>query len=144
VSSEGRQGEGFADGGLVTCIDGFPQDVELCSVGGNPGNDRSIGFMHALMIDGLVVSVTVKLCVEGKVFVGDRIVLVPFDMREGNGAGHGLDGLDYGVYQVPVRFESEVSEALGVRNGIRDPLEEGIIIAAELDLQGRVNPTEPE
>jgi hypothetical protein len=86
-----------------------------------------------LVLDSFMVSVTVELGAKQEVFVVLVIVLMAFYVSDADGAWEVMESANDHVDYVPVCLECAVGEALSVRAGGRDALDEGVIVAAELD-----------
>ena len=84
-----------------------------------------------MVLDRFMVGVAVELGVEREVFVVLVIILMSFDVSDSDCAWEVvMEGLNDHVDDVPVGLKCAVREALSVRTGGGDALDEGIVIAA--------------
>jgi hypothetical protein len=105
-------------------------DVKLGGVEQDSRYSGAIGGMDRLVLDSFMVGVAVELGVKREVFVVLVIVLMSFDVSDSDCAWEVMEGSNDHVNDVPVGLKCAVREALGVRTGGGDALDEGIVVAA--------------
>ncbi len=86
--------------------------------------------MDGLIVNGLVICVTVQVCVEWEVLIILVVVLVSSDVSNSDGAWEGLQRPDNHMYYIPIGLESAVRKALLVWSGGGNPSNQRVVITA--------------
>jgi hypothetical protein len=136
--------ESILDGGLIARINASFTNVKLSAVEWDVRYCGPVSGVYGLVVDGFVVCVAVELRVEGEVYILSLVILVAFHMGEGDVARGLIKGTDHHVHNVPISLECAIRETgLEWMCGM-DTFEEGIVVAAQLEVPGWVTQAKVE